>query len=103
MDLFHIISAADLAAFEESGCYAPVSLTQEGFIHLSYASQVSGVCERYYRNQSDLYLLQIDPNQVGAEVVIEDTTGSGECYPHLYGTLAWSAVSSKTLLAEWLS
>lgn len=103
MDLFHIISAADLTVFESSGCYSPASLAQEGFIHLSYASQVSGVWERYYQDQSDLYLLQIDPKQVDAEVVVEDTTGSGEAFPHLYGALAWSAVSTVTPLAGWLS
>lgn len=103
MDLFHIISAADLATFESSGCYSPLSLRQEGFIHLSYASQISGVWERYYQGQSDLYLLQIDPSQLAAEVVVEDTAGSGEAFPHLYGALAWSSVSMVTPLADWLS
>lgn len=103
MDFFHIISAADLAAFETSGCYSPASLTQEGFIHLSYASQVSGVWARYYQDQSDLYLLRIDPKRVDAEVVVEDTMGSGESFPHLYGELVWSSVSAVSPLADWLS
>lgn len=87
MRLFHIVSRGDWAAAVENGTYAPPSLTAEGFIHFSFADQVAATANRYYRDLGDLQVIEIDAGSVGALLRIEDTTGSGTEFPHLYGPL----------------
>ena len=80
--------------------YAPPSLAQEGFIHLSTRSQVCGVADRFYRNQGTLILLAIDPQQLQGEIRWEAPAhpdgsppeANAPRFPHLYGSLNWDAV-----------
>jgi uncharacterized protein (DUF952 family) len=90
--LFHIVSVADWAAAEAAGTYAPPSLTSEGFIHFSFAQQVAGTANRYYRALDDLQVLEVDSASLDTELRIEDTTGGGVEFPHVYGALPVGAV-----------
>ena len=45
-----------------------------------------------FRGQSDLVLLEIEPSQVGCEVIDEALAGCQELFPHIYGPLPISAV-----------
>lgn len=80
--------------------YAPPSLAQEGFIHLSTRSQVCGVADRFYQNQGDLILLAIDPHHLHSEIRWEAPAhpdgsppeADAPLFPHLYGSLNWDAV-----------
>ena len=83
--LFHIARIADWEQAGRDGAYRVSSLGKhlddEGFIHLSFAHQVKGVADAFYRGMIDLVLLELDPERLGAPVVIE----SG--FPHLYGEI----------------
>lgn len=68
------------------------TLDDEGFIHASFAEQVQGVADRYYRGRDDIVLLTIDPGRLDVELRVEDLTGRGESFPHLYGPLPVIAV-----------
>jgi glutathione S-transferase len=68
------------------------SLEDEGFVHCSFAHQVAGVAERFYRGRPDVVLLVLDPARLGAEVRVEDLVGTGEAFPHVYGPLPLAAV-----------
>ena len=92
--LFHIISKRGSNDAKRDGVYRPESLVSQGFIHCAYARQVCGVAERYYKDRSDLVLLQIDPGLLSCDVVDEDLYYSGERFPHIYGELPWSAVAA---------
>ncbi|MEB3274297.1 MAG: DUF952 domain-containing protein [Prochlorothrix sp.] len=94
----------DLAAFQDHKAtlppYAPPSLTEEGFIHLSSREQVCGVANRFYQDQGDLILLEIDPQRLQADLRWEAPVhpdGSppepdAPQFPHLYGSLNLDAV-----------
>jgi uncharacterized protein (DUF952 family) len=88
--LFHIARAADWEQARHNGAYRISSLGKllddEGFIHLSFAHQVKPVADAFYRGMTDLVLLELDPDRVGAPVVIESL------FPHLYGEIRLHAV-----------
>jgi len=64
---------------------------RDGFIHLSAAHQVRGVCERHFAGEDDLVLLTIESDRLGPALKWE-TSHKGEAYPHLYGTLPLALV-----------
>lgn len=76
------------------------TLAEEGFIHASSASQVTGVANRYYGEvRGDLLLLAIDPGRVRAEVRWDEVPGSPLPFPHIYGPLNVDAVVSARPIA----
>ncbi|HJS96268.1 MAG TPA: DUF952 domain-containing protein [Solirubrobacteraceae bacterium] len=88
--LFHIARIADWEQARRDGAYRVSSLGKllddEGFIHLSFAHQVKQVADTFYRGMTDLVLLELDPERLGAPVVIESL------FPHLYGEIDPEAV-----------
>lgn len=90
--LVHIIEAETWAAAQAAGSYAAASLEAEGFIHLSQPQQVVWVANQFYRGQSGLLLLCIDPAQLSAELRYDEVPGHGT-FPHLYGPLNLEAVT----------
>lgn len=95
MTLFHLTTRAAWAAAVADGTYRPPSLTSEGFIHLSGASQWQATADRWFRGQRDLVLLAIDEARLTAPVRHEPAAPprpDGERYPHLYGPLPPAAV-----------
>lgn len=70
--------------------FAPAGLTEDGFIHCSFGYQVARTATAWSRGQADLVILSIDEH--GLPVVVEDSYGSGEEYPHVYGPIPWAAV-----------
>jgi uncharacterized protein (DUF952 family) len=96
LDLFHLALAEDWQRAEASGIYTTSTigrtLEQEGFIHCSYAHQVQGVAERFYRGRNDLVVLAIDRDALDAEVRLEQVGGEGESFPHIYGPIPVRAV-----------
>lgn len=88
--LFHIARIADWEQARRDGGYRVSSLGKllddEGFIHLSFAHQVKQVADTFYRGMTDLVLLELDPERLGAPVVIELE------FPHLYGEIHPHAV-----------
>ena len=71
------------------------SLEEVGFIHCSFAHQVQGVADLFYRGRDDVVVLVIDPTRVGADIRVERTDGSEQQFPHLYGPLPLEAVISE--------
>ena len=84
--LYHLLSRTDWEQAQEQGRYAPASLVNEGFIHLSTASQVPSTAARYYGGRMDLLLLTVDAGQLVADVRWEEVR-PGERFPHLYRAL----------------
>ena len=68
------------------------SLDDEGFIHCSFADQVTMIADLIYRGRPDVLLLVIDPSRLQAEVRVENLEGGGQLFPHIYGALPVEAV-----------
>jgi uncharacterized protein (DUF952 family) len=83
--LFHILGAETWSAYAADDVYRPESLASEGFVHLSYADQVLGTAERFYRDLASPVAVEFPRSGLGAPVIDEDTYGSGQAFPHLYG------------------
>ena len=80
------LAASARGTFEGS----PVDLA-DGFIHFSTASQVAETARRHFRGVSDLVLLHVDPEALGAPLTWEPSRG-GALFPHLYATMPVGAV-----------
>ncbi len=90
--IYHITTRADANAAAASGLYTHRSLSEEGFIHCSTAGQLLTPANERFRGREDLVLLELDEEALGDRVVYEDSYGSGTEFPHVYGTIVWSAV-----------
>ena len=94
--IFHIAERSKWNAAVAAGEYAEStlgkSLADEGFIHLSTASQVGGVAERFYAGVDDLVLLHIEETLLTARLQYDAVPGAPSPFPHLYGPLNLSAV-----------
>jgi uncharacterized protein (DUF952 family) len=90
MRIFHIVSTEVWLNFHEKEFKAS-SLDTEGFIHCSFADQVDDVMKRYYDQEAEVTILEIDPRKLRSKLVVEPSTG-GENYPHVYGTINVDAI-----------
>jgi uncharacterized protein (DUF952 family) len=73
--LFHIITRTAWTNAVAAGEYRPPSLASEGFVHFSFADQVSATANLIYRDVEDLIVVEFDPAKLGADVVVEDSSG----------------------------
>ena len=97
--LFHILSAADWVHASAAGEHRPASLAEVGFVHLSTREQVHLPANRLYAGRTDLMLLHLDPELLGAPVHWElgvPTDPESMLFPHLYGPLPAAAVTAVT-------
>lgn len=98
--VIHLASSDAWLAAVEQGVYRAESLSSEGFIHCSTKSQIVGVANTFYRGQSDLVLLVLDPQKLEAELKWEPPAepepahaSPGELFPHVYGPINLDAVT----------
>ena len=91
MIIYHIVTPEVWEKFTDETEYEAESLRGEGFIHCSYRNQLDDVLERYYKNQSKVVILHINPHLLTAKLVAEPSTGS-EVYPHIYGGINMPAI-----------
>jgi len=70
----------------------------DGFIHFSSASQAAETARRYFTGRSDLMLVAVDTERLGAALRWEPSRG-GDLFPHLYGPMPTTAAVSARPLA----
>jgi uncharacterized protein (DUF952 family) len=98
-----ILHITSLQAWKEgiiAGLYTAPSLESEGFIHCSTYSQVLPVAEKYYKGQTGLVLLVIDPRRLDPDLKWEPPAEGapppgvrpGEAFPHIYGPINLEAI-----------
>ena len=94
--IYHIATASEWARAEAAGEYTTSTLgrtlAEEGFIHCSAADQVAEVANTFYQGLPGLLVLVIDTSRVRPEIRLEQVTGSGQPFPHIYGPLNVDAV-----------
>ncbi len=94
MLIYHIVLPEVWAAFD-SGLYRHPSLDSEGFIHCSFADQIEGVLGRYYSNESEVVILEIESDRLMSRMIKEPSTNR-EIYPHIYGPINRDAIVAET-------
>ncbi len=91
--IIHICSTSSWEAAKRLGYYEAGSLKSQGFIHCSKPEQVVKVANFNFKGTQDLLLLLIDEQKIKSEIKYEDG-GSGELYPHIYGSINIDAVEN---------
>ncbi len=88
--IFHIADRQQWQIAEATGTYRHPSLDTEGFIHCSIAEQVVWVANSFFRGQTGLVLLQLDPAKL-TDLRFDPVPDVG-LFPHLYSELPVGAV-----------
>lgn len=92
MIIYHIASMFDWKRAIEHNEFVANSLLSHGFIHCSTREQVIPVANDRFSGQNNLMLMAVDTDKLSAQVVCEDLRGTGQFYPHVYGSIPMSAV-----------
>lgn len=90
--IYRIAESSDWLRTRQSGYFASADLAAEGFIHLSELHQVLRTANKYYPGKTELVLLEIDESLLGQNIIREDLTGSGVCFPHSYAPIPLRAI-----------
>ena len=95
--LFRIATLDDRALLDQDLAreFGERSLTPDGFVHLSFAEQISGTLETHYAEAREVALLEIDPDRTRDALRLEPSRG-GALFPHLYRPLEPSDI-----VREW--
>ena len=92
--VYKVLRRAEWTTAQQAGTFTGSRDDErDGFIHLSAAYQVRGVCERYFAGENDLVLLAVEAARLGPALRWE-TSHKGEAFPHLYGPLPLALVKS---------
>jgi len=98
--IFHITSRTAWDESQKHGYYRAENFALEGFIHCSTLSQVLPVANNFYKGQSGLVLLEIEPTLLSSTLKWEPPSGGppppgvpeGDQFPHIYGPINLDAV-----------
>ncbi|MGN6515862.1 MAG: DUF952 domain-containing protein [Rhizomicrobium sp.] len=92
MQVFKIATADEWKAAQEAGVYrGSADDKRDGFIHLSTAGQLAGTLDRHFANATELTLVALDADALGALLKWEPSN-DGQTFPHLYSPLELSKV-----------
>ena len=92
MRIYKILPRAEWTAAEAAGRFEGSAVDhQDGYIHFSTAAQAQETARRYFAGQSDLVVLEVEGDDLGAALRWEPSRG-GDLFPHLYGALQASDV-----------
>lgn len=87
--VFKVLGRKAWDARAESVPWAPIDV-QDGFVHLSTASQLDETLAKHFAGRDDLVIVQLDAARL-ANLVWERSRG-GALFPHVYGDVPLSAV-----------
>jgi uncharacterized protein (DUF952 family) len=90
--IYKICERAAWQEAESAGLYRGSTVDhRDGFIHFSTAAQVGETAARHFAGQTDLMLVAVDGDALGAALKWEPSRG-GALFPHFYGALPVAAV-----------
>jgi uncharacterized protein (DUF952 family) len=91
---YKVLTREEFAQWQEDGTFAgsPADLA-DGFIHLSTVDRLSGTLQKHFSGISGLHIALIDLTVLGDTVRWEPSRG-GALFPHVYGDLPISAMTS---------
>jgi len=88
MRIYKILSRAEWLMAKTSGQFTGSEVDhRDGYIHFSTAAQAQETAKRHFAGKSDLVVLEIEADALGAALKWESSRG-GDLFPHLYAPLA---------------
>jgi uncharacterized protein (DUF952 family) len=98
--IYKICREASWRAAKHAGSYRGSEVdARDGFIHFSTAAQVAETAARHFAQQTDLVLVAVDGDALGAALKWEKSRG-GDLFPHLYDALPLAAVRWSRVLPD---
>lgn len=92
--IYHVCTRSDWdSAFSRGFHDGGPDDQRDGFLHFSTREQVEESVARHRAGQTDLVLLEVDPETLGPALRWEPARG-GAPFPHLYGMLPVEAVQA---------
>lgn len=92
MRIFKIVAESLWREALATGVFAGAGVDlEDGFIHFSTAEQAPETARRYFVDQPDLVLLEVEADDLGTDLRWEPARG-GDLFPHLYGELPCATV-----------
>jgi len=86
--IYKILPRAEWAAAQQAGRFEGSAVDHaDGYIHFSTAAQAPETARRYFSGLTDLVVLEVEADDLGAALKWEPSRG-GDLFPHLYGALA---------------
>jgi len=97
--IYKVLTHDQWARFQSGGVFrgSPVDL-QDGYIHMSCASQLKVTLDKWYAEQNEVALLEIEAAQIDADLKYEISRGGAE-FPHLFADLPMAAVGRVWLVS----
>jgi uncharacterized protein (DUF952 family) len=73
----------------------------DGYIHMSYHSQIARTHKKFFDGRDDVLLAHVDPAMLDPGTLRpEANRPGGSVYPHIYGTIPMTAVVETETLAQ---
>lgn len=99
MIVYKIVDSTSWHASKEKGVFdGSADDQQDGFIHLSTATQLSGTLAKHFQGQGELLLIGFDDKAINDGLRWEVSRG-GARFPHYYGALPTNRAVSEHLIA----
>jgi len=76
---------------------SPIDI-EDGYIHLSRASQLKATLDKWYADYTEVALLKVEAAKIQSSLKYEISRGGAE-FPHLFGDLPMSAVAQLWLVS----
>lgn len=87
----HVCTEREWKNCEHLSEYVPAQFANENFVHCCLPRQLAGVLDRYFKGQSDLWILTIDNDLLTSPVKFE-IGPNGDEFPHVYGPINKGAI-----------
>lgn len=99
MNIFHIVKKEDWVKPTQY-VYQSESLKAQGFIHCCTVNQIDKILNQWFKGQTNLVLVEINPDLLKAKVKFENLEGGQELFPHIYGPINLDAVINEKIIAN---
>jgi uncharacterized protein (DUF952 family)/mannose-6-phosphate isomerase-like protein (cupin superfamily) len=93
MNIYHVIDETTYNSNITNGYYSNPSVQTEGFIHFCDFNLLNAVANHYYKNETDLIILEVNPSLIESKLKYEDLHNDGIYYPHVYGPLNLNVIT----------
>jgi len=97
--IYKVLTVDQWEQFQRDAVFkgSPVDLA-DGFIHLSCADQLKTTLDKWYADQAEVALLQVDASKIDVSLKYEISRGGAE-FPHLFAALPMTAIGKHWLVS----
>jgi uncharacterized protein (DUF952 family) len=93
-NVYKILRKTEWATALENGVFsgAPIDI-EDGFIHFSTRNQVEETAAKHFADEDNLFLLEINVDDLDKEALKWEVSRNNDLFPHLYAALELDMVS----------